>query len=234
VLCKEPGQPIAASSVQMSWVSADMLEAAIPLSGGQTMMASLDLGPAGHAMLPPVCLPYSSEYAPAPAGGGSPTLEALARITGGCQRADLATIWDDLPAKPRWTPLSPYLLLLAAILVLAEVLQRRTGMLTPARWLASAAYSGRAIGATMLRWLPRPKGDAARSDAPIQDATPGEAGRGTQEKTASSPEVKAKMTADKTPGPKPSPKPDNSQRGNDEFLDALSKAHKKAKDRTSR
>jgi hypothetical protein len=252
VLCKEPGQPIANSTVQMSWVSADMFETTIPLTGGQTMMASLDLGPSGHATLPPACMPYSSEYAPAASGSGSATLEALARITGGCQRADLATIWGDLPSKPRWTPMRPCLLVLAVLLILAEVLQRRTGMLAPASlWLrfAGAASGARAIGAAILRRMPGLAGQrasAARSDAPMQGLTPGDSDDPAHAKAASLPKtsaVKAKpavagstavepqASGSKTSSP---PRRDKDQPGGEEFLDALSKARKNARDRMSR
>jgi hypothetical protein len=241
VLCKEPGQPVVNSAVQMSWVSADMLEAMIPLTGGQTMMASLDLGPSGHATLPPVCLPYSSEYAPAAGPSGSATLEALARITGGCQRADLATIWGDLPSKPRWTPMKPYLLLLALLLVLAEVLQRRTGLLAPASlWqrLAGAADRARTISAAMLRQMSlanrRPEASKTipeQSDAQMQGTDGSDDPHRDKAPTS---ESRTKAAAGK---PKPPPRPDSAKRdrpGNDEFLDALSKARKKAQDRTSR
>ena len=61
-------------------------------------------------------------------GEGLQTLERMARATGGIERVNLASIWSDLPRLPRRVSLAPWLLSAALVLLLAEVLQRRTGV----------------------------------------------------------------------------------------------------------
>ena len=65
-----------------------------------------------------------------PKGEGLQTLERMARATGGIERVNLGSIWSDLPRMPRMVSLAPWLLLAAMTLLLIEVLQRRTGLLS--------------------------------------------------------------------------------------------------------
>jgi hypothetical protein len=48
-------------------------------------------------------------------------------MTAGIERLELPQIWADLASKPRMVDLSPWLLIVAAVLFLAEIFERRTG-----------------------------------------------------------------------------------------------------------
>ena len=133
VLRSTAGQPAEATRMPMAWDSADTLTVAIPLTGQETALTAVEIEGLPRQSLPPVCLPYCPEYAPAQAGRGLAHLDELARITGGKERINLAEIWNDLPAYPRIVELGPYLLILAVLLLLTEVFERRTGLLSAAR-----------------------------------------------------------------------------------------------------
>ncbi|MFW5693329.1 MAG: VWA domain-containing protein, partial [Thermoguttaceae bacterium] len=110
LLSARPGEAASSRRMPMSWATADTLLAEIPLTGGETVLATVDVRELGQAALPPVCLPYSPEYVPQRPGRGPEALERLARSTGGAARVDLADIWNDIPRAPQWVPLAPYLL----------------------------------------------------------------------------------------------------------------------------
>jgi hypothetical protein len=137
----------------MRWVEPDLLELAVPLTGSETIQATLQLGDtqltdsrAGDISplmeprlkpfpLPPVCLPYPPEYQPSlsingTAGKGLETLRQLASATGGVERTDISGIWKDIPKVPRYYPLSTLLLYTAVICFVLEIFQRRTGYLS--------------------------------------------------------------------------------------------------------
>ena len=57
----------------------------------------------------------------------------LAHKTGGHARADLTGIWDDLPVKRQYVEIAQWLIIVALVLFLLEILQRRTGILTRRR-----------------------------------------------------------------------------------------------------
>ena len=128
-----PGRPPATVTAEMQWSSADTLTAHIPLAGSETLLCSVAIGETGQFSLPPVCLPYSPEFEPADAGKPAATLEDLARATGGIERVNLGAIWGDLPARPRSVDLAPWLLIAATLLLLLEVFDRRTGLLSAVR-----------------------------------------------------------------------------------------------------
>ena len=119
----------------MAWRSPDVLGVDISLTGDETALSTVDMGVYGTRTLPPVRLAYSPEYEPVlDAGAGEATLAGLAAATGGERRVDLAGMWDALPRVPQSVAVAHWLLLLAAALVLLEVLERRTGLLTSGRW----------------------------------------------------------------------------------------------------
>ncbi len=129
-LSAHPGEKAVARKTRMNWSSADTLLAEIPLAGGETLLTTVEAAGLGHVTLSPMCLPYSPEYQPAKPGRGVASLEHLARATGGCERLDLPSVWKDIPRKPRFILLAPYLLLGAVAIFLIEVIQRRTGIFT--------------------------------------------------------------------------------------------------------
>src|SRR6185436_8612549 len=78
-------------------------------------------------------LPYSPEYRPVESDEGVLAMERVAQATGGRERVDLAGIWKELPKQPRLIDLTPFLLGVAIVLLLLEVLERRTGMVSRRR-----------------------------------------------------------------------------------------------------
>jgi Mg-chelatase subunit ChlD len=122
-----PGATPARQSLTLQWKNADLLEAAIPMAGRETVLNTVEISGQQPVTLPPVCLPYSPEFAPDQPGRGAATLAQIATTTGGKERIELSKIWDELPVKSRYVELAPWLLVAAAVLFLLEVLERRTG-----------------------------------------------------------------------------------------------------------
>jgi hypothetical protein len=131
-----PGLVPAGSKAALRWSGADALTLEVPLEGDETALTTVEVPGYGPVALPPVCLPYSPEFKPAQGGRGLAALEKLGRATLGKERLDLASIWKDLPHKPRLVPVACWLLLAAVVLLLAEVLERRTGLLSRPRFLS--------------------------------------------------------------------------------------------------
>jgi hypothetical protein len=118
---------------QLKWTSADTLEVEVPLRASETVLSTIEVAGAGRITLPPACLPYSPEFKPAEPDQGLLALERLAQATGGQERVSLSGIWKDLPDRPRLIELSPWLAVMAVVVFLLEVLERRTGLLTLTR-----------------------------------------------------------------------------------------------------
>jgi len=118
----------------LHWISADTLQAEIPLRGNETCLATVDASGVGRVTLSPVCLPYSPEFRPTEADAGLLALDHLAKATAGRERASLSTVWKDLPPRAQMIEMAPWLLSIALILLLAEVLERRTGLLSRQRF----------------------------------------------------------------------------------------------------
>ncbi len=127
LLRETPGEPLVKQSLQLAWQTADMLEAAIPLEGAETIRATVNFGDGLSESLPPACLPYSPEFAPDQPGRGRLALAGISQSTGGQERLNVADIWASIPRQPKYVPLSIWLVLAALSIFLAEVLQRRTG-----------------------------------------------------------------------------------------------------------
>jgi hypothetical protein len=111
----------------MDWKNADLLEAAIPIAGRETVLNTVEISGQQPVTLSPVCLPYSPEFAPDQPGRGAAALAQIATTTGGKDRVEIPKIWDELPVKSRYVELAPWLLVAAAILFLLEIFERRTG-----------------------------------------------------------------------------------------------------------
>jgi len=236
VLRGQPGAPPRSETLTMRWAGPDTLEADVPLRGRETVIATAEVADAAVS-LPPVPLAYSPEYRPADAQRGAVTLEQLARATGGQSRDVLPTIWDDLPRRPRRVSLVPWLLLVAVLLLLTEVFERRSGMLTaarrrelrqrraaaereadaePAAAPEPAATPG--MAARLQRWLPgrKPRQPAAPA--------PGESTRAAEAADTIHPQGDADATAKPAEPGKPQP----------EMRDALRAARQRAGRRTRR
>jgi Mg-chelatase subunit ChlD len=122
-----PGAAPAKETVPLQWKSADLLEAAIPVAGRETVLNTVEIPGQQPVTLPPVCLPYSPEFAPDRPGRGAAALAQIATTTGGRERVEIPKIWGELPVKSRYVELAPWLLVLGTILFLLEILERRTG-----------------------------------------------------------------------------------------------------------
>jgi hypothetical protein len=130
VLRTRPGQHPRTDKTMLHWSGADQLSAELPLRGDETALATVALPDRRPLSLPPVCLPYSPEYTPDHDERGPRTLELLARATYGRERVELPVVWKELPRQVRLLPLAPYLLGAALLLLLLEVLERRTAILS--------------------------------------------------------------------------------------------------------
>jgi Mg-chelatase subunit ChlD len=130
IMTARPGQTPLSKQTTLRWVGPDMLTAEVPLSGSETALATVEVPGADPVALPPVTLPYSPEFQPAEGDRGIPALERMARATGGKERVELPGAWKELPRRPRYISIAPWLLLAAVLLLVLEVLERRTGLLS--------------------------------------------------------------------------------------------------------
>jgi Mg-chelatase subunit ChlD len=164
VLTGRPGLQPETRKMTLRWVAADTLAAEVPLQGNETVLTTVDVPGQKPVSLPPVCLPYSPEFQPPEADRGLPALQRLARATGGRERLEPSGIWSDLPRHARLLPVGRWLLAAAVVLLLLEVLERRTGFLSRQGHLVWEAAQVPAARARKL--VVRKPRAAARSTAP--------------------------------------------------------------------
>ncbi len=129
-LKSQPGQAPRVEQSLLRWTGADTLALEVPVESGESTLCTVEVPGYDRVALPPVCVPYSPEFKPMQSDRGLITLERLGRATGGQERLDLPGIWKDLPRQERFIPMARWLLLAALILLLLEVLERRTGLLS--------------------------------------------------------------------------------------------------------
>lgn len=130
VLRSDGGQVPRAEAGTMRWTGADLLTMEVPLGAGETVISTVEIEGERPVSLSPVCLPYSPEFKPTGRESGLPTLERIARATGGVERIGLADVWRDVPRQEQMLPMARWLLLLAIVPWLLEVLDRRTSLLS--------------------------------------------------------------------------------------------------------
>ena len=121
------GVPPGKQTVAMQWKTADLLEAAIPITGRETVLNTVEIPGRQPVTLAPVCLPYSPEFAPEQPGRGAATLAQISLTSGGRERIEIPQTWDELPSKPRYVEMTPWLLVLGLVSFLLEIFERRTG-----------------------------------------------------------------------------------------------------------
>jgi Mg-chelatase subunit ChlD len=138
----EPGTKPDTEEVAMEWVSADLVAVDIQMRGTETLLPTVEIPGFNRVVMSPVCLPYSPEFEPIEQGRGEEVLARIAAATGGKERIDLAGIWQDLPRKRHPIEIARWLTLLAVVLVLVEVLQRRTGFLSRPQRRPTEAEAG--------------------------------------------------------------------------------------------
>ena len=218
-----PGAAPAKDTVSLEWKNADLLEAAIPIAGRETVLNTVEISGQQPVTLPPVCLPYSPEFAPDQPGRGAAALAQIATTTGGKDRVEIPKIWSELPVKSRYVELAPWLLVAAAVLFLLEVFERRTGWVSRCFGKKAAAQAageeGGAEASTVapakkpgLPWLVRKSAATTRSPSAVKTR-------------ADVPMVTVSVE------PKPVPQPAASA---ESAIDALRKARDRARSRTDK
>ena len=129
ILHGQPGAAPGKAIMTLQWKNADLLEAAIPVAGGETILNTIEIPGQPPVTLPPACLPYSPEFAPDKPGRGATALAQIAGTTGGGERIEISKIWSELPIRSRYVALAPWLLVAGAVFFLLEIFERRTGWL---------------------------------------------------------------------------------------------------------
>ncbi len=166
------GSKPSSEKAEMRWASADTLEIEIPLRGNETALSTVEIPGAGRVTLAPVALPYSPEFKPVSGEEGQAALARLGQATGGKERVELSGVWKDLPRLPRLVKLSPWLLMLATVLLLVEVLERHTGLIS-ARLLPELKRGReriREVRPAQLRWPRKKRPVEIDKPAPSQPA----------------------------------------------------------------
>jgi uncharacterized membrane protein len=164
VLTATPGRPPTARKYDLRWEGLDTLSLSVPLQGTETVLATVDVPGQPPVSLPPACLPYSPEFRMPEGEPGGAVLARLARSTGGSERVDLAGLWKEMPRQARLVPAAPVLLLAAVVLLILEVLERRTGV--PGRLVA------RILGRRPVSLVTPAAIPAARETAPVPSPRP--------------------------------------------------------------
>lgn len=115
----------------MKWETPDTLVLEVPLQGAESSLSTVHIDNAPPQVLAPVMLPYSPEFHPADTVDGvRATMPHLCRLSGGKERIDLAGIWSELPCRVTPWPIAPWLIMTAILLLLLEVLERRTAIVS--------------------------------------------------------------------------------------------------------
>jgi len=216
-----PGAAPAKQTVSLDWKNADLLEAAIPIAGRETVLNTVEISGQQPVTLPPVCLPYSPEFAPDQPGRGSAALAQIATTTGGQDRVEIPKIWNELPVKSRYVELAPWLLVASAILFLLEVFERRTG------WVSK--FVGRKAA---VQEVGNKEEAVSAPSTPKKPVVPW-----LVRKPATKPVVtvtaKASAPASISAKAEPKPTPDKPA-SNESAIDALRKARERARTRTDK
>jgi Mg-chelatase subunit ChlD len=160
-----PGQSPKATKTKMRWVGPNRLQVQFPLRSGRVSLATVQLKGREPVTLSPVTLPYSPEFAPRKSTDSKTTLASLARATQGKERIQVSSIWAALPRTRRFLPLGQWLLLLALLLLLLEIWERRSGILTSLR-----VWTGRGVQERL-----EPVAVSTPSPAPTQKGTTSQA-----------------------------------------------------------
>jgi Mg-chelatase subunit ChlD len=215
-----PGAAPAKSDVALEWKNADLLEAAIPIVGRETVLNTVEISGQQAVTLPPVCLPYSPEFAPDQPGRGAAALAQIATTTGGKNRVEIPKIWSELPVKSRYVELAPWLLIAAAILFLLEIFERRTG------WVSKAVGRRPAVVPSAAT-EPETRGEEARPAMPWLARKPKPAPAAP---VMAQPQMHMPETVSAAPAP---PKPASAPAA-ESAIDALRKARERARSRTDK
>lgn len=129
----KPGKSVQNLRVPFEWTAPDRMEAAIPLEGDAVYLGTVSWEGGRPLALAPTALACSPEFVPSESSADeAPSTAALFKMTGGHERFVPEEIWKELPVYRRLIDLMPLLLVLALLLLLLEVGERRLGLV--GRW----------------------------------------------------------------------------------------------------
>jgi hypothetical protein len=118
---------------------------------------------------PPVVLPYAPEFEQGSAKEGKELLEAVAKVGGGVERLSMTELFKDAPESEGKVPLAPWMVGLAVVLLVAEVVVRRLLSVPRLRKVRPVAATAVAqAGAT----APAPAEAKARQEEPPPEPKP--------------------------------------------------------------
>lgn len=180
----EPGEPLPSAlptvlllsgdgksapvELPMRWEDEDRLAAEYTLVGSGTWHPVVRLG--GRVVrAPPVVLPYAPEFEPGSAKEGKELLEAVAKVGGGVERLSMAELFKDAPESEGKVPLAPWMIGLAVVLLVTEVVVRR---LLSAPRLRKAKPAAAAAVAQAGATAPTPVEAKARQEEPPPEPKP--------------------------------------------------------------
>ena len=164
-------------TMQLRWETPDQLSASLAVSGDQVSMATVKLERRRPYTLAPVRLMYSPEYNPQSITRKRDVQQRLANVTGGKERLEVSNMWKDIPKNPRKWPLTPWLLSAAMMLLLFEILERRSSLLS-SRWPSRQKTQDGSVMTvpTTAKHPITQRGDASTSvtkeSTPQEEATP--------------------------------------------------------------
>jgi len=124
------GMPPKSIKLKMRWDDSDTLVCEMPLDSTQTNLTTAHVEGFKPQMLDPVKLMYSPEFEPSKMLDSKYSIPRLSTLTGGKERANLESIWQDMPVTVRTRPIAKWLVLAALIILLLEVLEHRTGVIS--------------------------------------------------------------------------------------------------------
>jgi len=172
----------AAVNLPFQWTGPNTLQTRFKLLRDGTYRTLVKLGPKSIVRGPAVTLPYSPEFMPRIGlPSGRTVLEGIAHLTGGHERLDVLEVLADPPRSARTSPLLPWLLSVAVILLLVEIAGRRLSLwakLTEAVDALSPYPQGATPAATKRRWswwptaTPKPRPAVAAAQAKSAAAPP--------------------------------------------------------------
>jgi uncharacterized membrane protein len=124
------GMPPKSVKFKMRWEDSDTLLCEMPIGSSETNLTSVHIEGHKPHMLAPVKLMYSPEFEPAEEVEQRYSISKLASMTGGKERANLESIWQDMPVTVRTRPIGKWLILAALLVFLIEVLEYRTKVIS--------------------------------------------------------------------------------------------------------
>ncbi|WP_339741869.1 VWA domain-containing protein [uncultured Rubinisphaera sp.] len=114
---------------EFTWVGPDTLQARFRMETMGTYRTLVKTSSREFQRGPALSLPYSPEFAPRPGlPSGKEVLAELATLTGGEQRTEVLSIFDNPPRSPKKVSLVPHLLIMTIVLIILEIAGRRLAL----------------------------------------------------------------------------------------------------------